>query len=408
MSSEILPGDVFSVLPGLEKNHYDCCVTSPPYWRLRSYLPKNHPDKHLELGQESTPLVYVGNLVRALRLVRDALAPHGTCWLNLGDTYAGAEGSLCLIPWRVALALSDDGWLVRSVVVWQKPSAMPANIRGWSWVQCRQNGDGMWVHCPGCKKCSGNEGYFLKKGSWRPTSSWEPVLLLARGKGYYADGEAVRTPAAPATLSRDLYSRILDDPEDRLAEEFALRHDHETVSTDANLRDVWPIPHEPLAETHYAAFPTELVRLCLASSVSEKGYCAACGAPWARKTRYTPAVMTKPRNGKHAGDRNCAGGDRQSPAEVKTLGWHPTCHCPDPSPRPGRVLDPFCGSGRTGVVSRRLGLDFVGIELSARYADMARALIACALRELPRKRKKGSEPDLFADARSDTEPREES
>src|SRR6516162_4893023 len=103
-------------------------------------------------------------MVAVLRLVREALADHGTVWLNVGDTYAGGgggnygngksvrsqgeqqvtnvlnrggfgvdAGSLCLIPWRLAIALQDDGWLVRSVVVWHKPSCMPASLAGWMW-----------------------------------------------------------------------------------------------------------------------------------------------------------------------------------------------------------------------------------------------------------------------------------
>lgn len=65
------------------------CVTSPPYYRLRSYLPTDHPDKALELGAEETPAVFVARLVEVFREVRNLLADNGTLWIIIGDTYAG-------------------------------------------------------------------------------------------------------------------------------------------------------------------------------------------------------------------------------------------------------------------------------------------------------------------------------
>src|SRR5207253_1509894 len=112
---------------------------------------------------------FVANLVRVFDLVRTSLADHGTVWLNCGDTYSHAPGkrkptdkygakqqtngyesttgsafapgidasNLCLIPWRLAIALQDAGWIVRSVIAWTKPSAMPASLAGWMWRRCR-------------------------------------------------------------------------------------------------------------------------------------------------------------------------------------------------------------------------------------------------------------------------------
>jgi DNA modification methylase len=335
MKATVLRGDVFDVLPALAAGSVDCCVTSPPYWALRSYLPEGHPLKPRELGSEKTPAEYVARMVEVFRLVRAALAPWGTCWLNVGDTYAGgasgqinldawtgtsrqkdessykhrrppalgvAPGNLCLIPWRLAIALQDDGWLVRSVVVWHKPAPMPASLAGWRWARCRvkvkaggtgpggvrggigqvgmwdqgmhymqPGGLATWADCPGCPRCEPHGGYVLRRGSWRPTSSWEPVLMLAKGPAYYADGEAVKTPVTPATVDRRNYSFVCDD-----GGQYAARHDHENWGdSGANLRDVWTIAAEPLKEKHYAAFPSELVYRCLAAGTSQKGYCSA-------------------------------------------------------------------------------------------------------------------------------------
>jgi site-specific DNA-methyltransferase (cytosine-N4-specific) len=414
---------------------------------LRSYLPKGHPLKPLELGSERTPQEYVANMVRVFGLVREALADHGTVWLNVGDTYlhsrgkrkpgdkhgpkqcsnAGsvampsatadgiAEGNMGLIPWRLALALQDDDWIVRSVIVWRKPAPMPSSVSGWAWRRCRllvrprgasnsrasaKPGEGtggksprnpdssrnpelqaQWSDCPGCNKCKPHGGYVLRRGSWRPTSSWEPILMLAKSPRYFCDGEAVKTPAAQATIDRNEYTRILDDPD----EQFAVRHDHETLPTTANLRDVWTIAAEPLKEKHYAAFPTELVGRCLRAGTSAKGYCPTCGGPWVRvivAQEYGDYIGPDRSNGLRPTEnrRHMMGENfyaNYKPPE--TIGWRPSCSCPEQEPRPGVVLDPFAGSGRTGIEARRLGLDFVGVELNPAYVEMgSRLLVADA------------------------------
>ena len=232
MTARILNADVFDALPTLPPGSVDCVVTSPPYWNLRSYLPNGHAQKPQELGSEPTPEAYVAAMVRVFRLVRAALADHGTCWINCGDSYSsgcsgesrlaewGAEyarggghsdkaakhqrppaaglapGNLCLIPWRLALALQSDGWLVRSVVVWHKPAPMPASLAGWRWQRCRvkvgnkppqewENGWGgrtrsmggssqqthkepLWQDCPGCDRCRHCRGYAHTRTGGRP------------------------------------------------------------------------------------------------------------------------------------------------------------------------------------------------------------------------------------------------
>lgn len=389
---------------------------------------------------------YICHMVRVFGLVRDCLADHGTLWLNVGDTYSskpagckgvsqssglnGARGettyretlensvsqkrdttdavdagNLCLIPQRLMIALQDDGWIVRSVVVWHKPSPMPSSVAGWRWMRCRSkvaasrrgigeyNGDAhdapqgahrdgvtdgraSWSDCPGCKKCEKAGGYVLRRGSWRPTSAWEPVIMLAKSASYYCDGEAVKTPAAASTISRDQYTRILDDPD----EQFAVRHDHETTcDAGANARDVQTWASEPLKERHYAAYPTKLVDFCLRAGTSAKGYCPTCGKPWCRileggsfqgdMNPHDDELANRTTNDGAAWARH----HRDNP--TSTIGWRPSCFCPEQEPRPALVLDPFAGSGRTGVAANRIGLDFVGVELSEEYAEMSRRIL---------------------------------
>lgn len=448
--ARIIEGNVFDVLPTIERGSIDCVVNSPPYWALRSYLPKGHALKHLELGSEKTTKEYIANMVRVFGLVRETMADHATCWLNIGDSYAGGHsgesaldklgeryrggghsvakalqkrpknrdlesGNLCLIPQRLAIALQDDGWVVRSVIVWHKPAPMPASLSGWRWMRCRVktkqgwgqdrphpshsgNGSGEmcaspvrkmttpkaeWLDCSGCKKCSKTDGFVLRKGSWRPTSSWEPILMLAKTADYFADGDAVKQPPAEATVSRDQYTRVLDDPD----EQFAVKHDHETVCDGANLRDVWKIASEALKEKHYAAFPTALVERCLLAGTSAKGYCPTCGMPWVRVIEelghravsgFSESISEKDgesdgesQNGNRIRDGHVRGLVRVD----KTFDWRPSCRCPPSEPRPGRVLDPFSGSGRTGIAANRLDLDYVGVELNPDYVTMSRKLL---------------------------------
>jgi hypothetical protein len=244
-----------------------------------------------------------------------------------------------------------------------------------------------WADCPGCRKCEKNGGLVLRRGSWRPTSSYEPVLMLAKTDRYYADGIAVQTPAAQATLSRDRYTRVLDDPD----EQYAVAHDHETdCGGAANLRDVWTIAAEPLKAAHYAAFPTALVSNCLRAGTSAKGYCPRCSAPWCRvvergeltKTNHDCGNTRPHEAGKDFGDGETMSAhltrDGFTPGHsypTRTLDWRPSCSCDAGEPRPGKVLDPFCGSARTGLEAQRLGLDFTGVELHPEYASLSQRLL---------------------------------
>ena len=296
-----------------------------------------------QLGLEPTVEAYVARMVEVFRLVRRALADHGTCWLNVGDSYSGGgphhgenntgrtgatktgsatgtdrhppgipPGNLCLVPQRLALALQADGWIVRSVIVWHKPAPMPASLAGWRWARHRiklgpkkanggkkrEHGHGaqangafdsqaQWADCPGCAKCTPHGGLVLRKGSWRPTSAWEPILMLAKRQGYFADGEAVKTAStnqqgAAAEFFRPNGNRregryLGREPSGNEAA-YSGRQD----SGLANARDVQSWSAEPLSEKHYAAFPTALVTWCLRAGTSARGYCPRCGAPWAR------------------------------------------------------------------------------------------------------------------------------
>lgn len=154
-------GDVRAVLPTLEAESVDAVVTSPPYWRQRSYLADDDPLKPLELGSEETFEEWITNLVEVCGEIRRVLVPAGSLWLVLGDRFVAYGGqhagknagkreyirnvlatrptlrgypeglrrkSLMLAPYRLAIALCDDGWILRDRVVWDKSNALPESV----------------------------------------------------------------------------------------------------------------------------------------------------------------------------------------------------------------------------------------------------------------------------------------
>src|ERR1700691_3178111 len=140
-------GDARAVLARMPAGSADCIVTSPPYWGKRDYGVAG------QYGHEANPDAYVDTMRNVFREAHRVLADDGTCWLNLGDSYSASGGgatglhaylgphitthhatglhakNLLGLPWRVAFALQDDGWILRNAVVWHKPNAMPESVR---------------------------------------------------------------------------------------------------------------------------------------------------------------------------------------------------------------------------------------------------------------------------------------
>lgn len=378
-------GDAESVLAGLPASSVHCVVTSPPYFGLRSYLPDGHPDKALEIGQEPTIGEYVARLVEVFRAVRRVLRPDGVLWLNLGDAYASdrswggrtsgkhvremhgdtgigrrrtATGlphkSLMGLPWRVALALQEDDWVLRSDCIWHKPTAMPESVQD------------------------------------RPTRDHEYVFLLTPQSRYYYDAYAVRETAAESTRDRahlgecPLSARQEAMHEAGIHEKSARLRDYGRQWR--NLRTLWSVAAGHFDDDHFATFPPALVERCIRAATSERGCCPTCGAPWRRELAPCGQHQVK-----HAADKSkkvlaTAGRLGATSAHVtglatvyETVGWRPGCACPPAEPVPCVVLDPFAGAGTTGLVALRLGRRFVGVELSAKYVEMAwRRIVADA------------------------------
>ena len=330
------------------------------------------------IGMEPTFEAHVENLVSVFEEVRRVLRPDGTLWLNYGDAYwsnpsngRGAAGSalgggephlsgaerkgkwlkpkdLMLMPARVAMALQEAGWWLRSEIIWHKPNPMPESVTD------------------------------------RPTSAHEKVFLFAKSSRYFYDAEAVRVAYSPESLSR--YDSPKQGTRPGIRQPGVTRDLENDVRTPnpagANLRNVWKIATAPFKSSHFATFPPALVEPCIKAGTSKHGVCSECGAPWKRVVD-TPRIPDEVRNRRK--DQKMGFHPRQVGSGTKmnkwrnenpptTAGWRPTCEC-NADTKPSVVLDCFGGAGTVGLVADRLQRDAVLIEISGDYAGMARKRI---------------------------------
>ena len=243
---QIIIGDALTALHAMPDSSVDCCVTSPPYWNLRDYGVAG------QMGRETTPEAYILAMVELFREVRRTLRDDGTLWLNLGDSTI--KKNLVGIPWRVALALQADGWMLRSDIIWNKPNPMPESVTD------------------------------------RPTRAHEHLFLLAKSERYYYDTEAIKEPGvamnehdatgpgyhapgqAPQTGSRKSdKQRGHSRRHAGFNERWAAMTVKEQCSVMRNKRDVWTIAPEPFKDAHFAVMPSALVAPCVLAGCPEGG-----------------------------------------------------------------------------------------------------------------------------------------
>jgi DNA modification methylase len=271
MTVRILQGDCRAVLKTLPDQSVHCCVTSPPYFGLRDYGIDG------QMGLETTPENYVQQLVGVFDDVRRVLRDDGTLWLNLGDCYAGsgkgrnADGShsvggkqdtnagtnigkltkttapqckpkdLIGIPWRVAFALQEAGWYLRSDIIWHKPNPMPESVTD------------------------------------RPTKAHEYIFLLSKSQSYLYDHEAVREPIALSTandkrLHRKGYQTGRPDrgfPGQASQGGGLIAPKGDPMLR--NRRSVWSVSSRPFKGAHFATFPTALIEPCILAGCPKSG-----------------------------------------------------------------------------------------------------------------------------------------
>lgn len=397
MSVVILLGDVRERLRSLPADHFDCVVTSPPYWGLRDY------DVDGQIGLEASLGEHLSVMVDVFREVRRVLKPSGTLWLNYGDCYAtspngrsaaetkaaggddrtfrdkpmstvgaiyssqhnihpagGRRGGgnapaggylkpkdLCMVPNRLAIALQEDGWWVRSEIIWGKPNAMP-------------DSSGRF------RPATAHEKFFLL------TKSDEAEFWTARDTGEISASPNLAEQCLMPTSGK-LGNRWIGLGHFYNAE--AVRVDRSTTD-DGKMPDGW----NTAAGGHGSFHPQG----------REKGRRADKQRGHSRRhAGFNERWDEMPKAEQQSRGRLLRNYEPAPIAvwEVATRSFteaHFATFCPElvercldgGCPRGGRVLDPFGGSGTTALVADGLGLDCTLIELNPAYAEMARRRIA--------------------------------
>jgi DNA modification methylase len=262
MLIQTLQGDCREILKTLPDNSVNCCVTSPPYFGLRDYGAAG------QIGLEETPAEFVRVMVEVFKEVKRVLRPDGTLWLNLGDTYStdgkwgggktnagknytsfaggyrsikketGLPGKQLLgIPWKVAFALQDDGWFLRSDIIWHKPNPMPESVLD------------------------------------RPTKSHEYIFLLTKFSKYYYDAASIREPLKPKTLTtfgttrkekkNDQTGLVKSNNWNKTSPERKPKLNEDGEIAGANKRTVWTVARQSYEGSHFATFPEKLIEPCI-------------------------------------------------------------------------------------------------------------------------------------------------
>lgn len=368
--------DIFEAMSQIPDSCVNTVLTSPPYWSVRDY---GHAD---QIGLEDEAEDYVEKIVKVFREVYRTLADDGTAWLNIGDSYFSRSitvngkpprtgwrrsKQLSLIPFRVAIALQEDGWWIRNAAIWRKTNAMPSSVKD------------------------------------RLTNTWEPIFLLTKSEHYYFNLDRIRVPhqtddsierrraesgnATGKAQGKDELRKWLNSPRHR--------------ATIDGIKSVQRRPNAP--------DPVELagyLKMALKESgKSIKWVAEQLELPFERTRHYfrtdrigsrlpPPEVWQKLqillelddeydeameteigdnvfRNhpmGKNPGDvldvaiaASNADHFAVMPQKLADFALQATL------PPNGSCLDPFMGSGTTGLITRKLGGRFIGVDLKAEY-----------------------------------------
>lgn len=385
MSIEILQGDCIESLKKLKDQSINTCITSPPYWGLRDYgtgewvggnadclhksakknadktggftgerirkiggsennkylkHKKNCPDcgatrKDNQLGMEDTPEEFTENLVKVFREIKRVLRDDGTAWLNLGDSY-GKNKQLTGIPWRVAFALQQDGWYLRQDIIWHKPNPMPESVRN------------------------------------RCTKAHEYIFLLSKKAKYYYDHEAIKEdakypqgPNSPQSIKKGK-GEFGMDTRGGLSKIGALAK--------RNKRSVWTVTTKPFKGAHFAAFPKDLIEPCVLAGCPEK-MCCDCGEPYQRQMKKTGEFQRRWSKTIATAEGSPHEGQSSMQNIYEDLGLQKKCDCKTNETKAGTVLDPFGGSGTTGIVAANNNRNAILLELNQEYIDLAKERI---------------------------------
>jgi DNA modification methylase len=428
---DIHQGDAVDTLQEMPESSVHCVVTSPPYFGLRDYGVDG------QIGLEESLDEYIQQLLDVASELRRVLRDDGSWWLNLGDSFAGSNRgqwdsedtaqkeaytpdsgdlpeqdaslrrkSKMLVPHRVAIALEDQGWLVRSDAVWAKPNPMPHPVK-----------DRLHEHK-------------------------EFLFHLTPEPDYWFDLDSIREPHKESSLRRRERHDFNDSGTN--ADAYPGEENDEYIGTEPedalhpngkNPGDILEISVKAFPEAHFAVYPPELCETPIKSTCPPR-VCAECGTPYERIVEDVPvwerdpdsvereqlqraleryensdlteehlqAVRAKGFSDAAAGKEQTGAGRNTADVEAlaeeakdvlggyfreftmtahETDGWQQACHCPTVGgyTEPGIVLDPFAGAGTTALVAKQFGRRFVGIDLNPDYVAMAQKRVGVTIDE---------------------------
>ena len=313
----IIQGDALTRLKELPSEAVDCCITSPPYFGLRDYGVDG------QIGLEATPEAYVARLVEVFREVRRVLKKEGTLWLNLGDSYAGSWGN-----YHPNSPPGKHGQRLKETARWNRPAyedqtfRPPTSNKLENGIKPKDLIGIPWAVAFALRA----DGWYLRQDIiWsknncmpesvtdRCTKSHEYLFLFAKSQCYYFDSEAIKEPSVTNDPRRPYTSKGAWEMDGRAPEQI---HSGERRAgnnfSKRNKRSVWKVNTVPYREAHFATFPEKLIEPCIRAGCPEGGIC----------------------------------------------------------------LDPFFGAGTTGLVAKKLGRHYIGIELNEAYVGMAQKRIA--------------------------------
>lgn len=403
MSIKILTGDCRELLKTLDAESVNCCVTSPPYFGLRDYGVNG------QIGLEQSPQELINELVDVFREVKRVLRSDGTLWLNLGDSYTGSgkggnpEGSshkkqatntgslsvkdniarskniprgsgrwgggnvsveglprknLIGVPWRVAFALQEDGWILRQDIIWSKPNPMPESVTD------------------------------------RCTKAHEYMFLLSKSEKYYFDQEAILEPMAASSVAR-----LSQNIEDQTGSTRV------PGKTNGNMKAVGPrFGGNKYGDDEREESRTKLGNVYTGRKPKGNAKTFRGGGSYTKGQSFDNSATVERES--HGNAPNETG--LRNPRSVWTIATQPfkeahfatfpqkliepciKAGCPEG----GLVLDPFGGAGTTGLVCDRLQRNALLMELNPEYATIA-------------KRRIGLDSGMFSNLEKDDQPENE-
>jgi len=414
--NKIIQGDALQQLKELPEKSINMCMTSPPYWALRDYgtdvetiwdgeedcehdwnsetkvwhgdrgkgkhkevftdLKEQKSEHHFcskcqawkgQLGLEPTFDLYIKHLCDIFDEVKRVLRDDGTCWVNIGDTYSATRWTndtdsgqpmnkfkdghrginpikdtgdipdkcLVMIPFRFAIEMVNRGWILRNTIIWHKRNCMPSSVKD------------------------------------RFTVDFEYLFFFSKKKKYYFETQREPHQSNPPKVDKNKLGKdvkwkkpLMKNQQSQVRESHDMHYDGSGYSEKGrNKRTVWTINPKPFKESHFAVYPEELCEIPIKAGCPEF-VCKKCGNP---KEWHPEKYGDKDEKEKRLG-RLQPTSQVENTSQFK--GYKQTCSC-NADFTGGIVLDPFFGSGTTGLVALKQNKKFMGIELNKEYIEIA-------------------------------------